>query len=798
MKRNLLHPVFSLFGNALLPLLALMAMAQVSFSQSLTQTVKGKILDAQSGSGLPGASIVLISATPAKGTVSNPEGEFTLNQVPVGRQTLKVTYMGYREQLLPNVLVTAGKEVVLTISLQEEVIQGQEVVVKVQRDNSQLNNEFTTLSARTFDVEQTRRFAGGRNDPARMAANFAGVVSGNDSRNEIVIRGNSPLGLLWRLEGIDIPNPSHYGALSATGGPVTILNNNTLAKSDFLTGAFPAMYGNATSGVFDLQLRSGNSSKREYTGQIGFNGFEVGAEGPLVPGRKATFLINYRYSVLGAVKKLGVNFGAGSAIPTYQDLTFKLDMPVGTPGSRFTLFGIGGKSSINLIANPKDTTNLYNSGMTNEYNQASMGVIGATYTHYLNDRTFLKFSLSGSGSTFTVKADTLNTEFAAAPYYRDQSSQGRLTGLVQFNQKLNARHTLAAGLYLHRLLYTYSDSVFYQRRIWKPLHSHAGSTGLTQAYVQWQYRPTYRLTLNSGLHGSFLALNNTYAVEPRLGLRYQVAPRQTVSFSTGLHSQQQPLQLYFQQTRLSDTQFTEMNRNLSFTRSIQTVAGYETTLGNRVRLKAETYYQHLYNVPVEQKPSYHSALNYGAGLSSVKTDSLVNSGLGRNYGLELTAERQFANGYYFLTTVSLYDSKYQGSDKIWRNTAFNGRYVGNLLAGREFRLSERNTLSIDTRLTLAGGRYYTPINLPASIQKGETVLYADQAFSQKMNDYFRADIKLTYRHNGQRLTQEWFIDFQNVTNARNIFTQNYDARAQRIRTQYQLGFFPNFNWRIEF
>jgi len=771
---------------------------KLAYSQPLTQTVKGKIQDAQSGSGLPGATVLLLNATPIKGAVSNPDGEFELTQVPVGRQTLKISYVGYREQIVPNVLVTSGKEVILTVSLQEEVIQGQEVVVKAKRDDGLLNNEFATLSARTFNVEQTRRFAGGRNDPARMAANFAGVVSNNDARNDIVIRGNSPLGLLWRLEGLDIPNPSHYGGLSATGGPVTILNNNTLAKSDFLTGAFPAMYGNATSGVFDLQLRSGNASKREYTGQIGFNGFELGAEGPLVKGKKATFLINYRYSVLAAVKKLGLNFGTGSAIPYYQDLTFKLDVPTGRPGNRFTLFGIGGKSSIDLLADPKDTTNFYNNGTTNDYNETSMGVLGTAYTHYLNDRAYLKFSLAASGSTYAVKDDTLNAESQPFAHYRDHSSQGRLTGLVQFNQKLNARHTLAAGIYLHRLAYTYADSVFYQLRIWKPLHAETGSTGLMQTYVQWQLRPSNQLTVNTGLHGSFFALNHTYTIEPRLGIRYDIAPRQTVAFSVGMHSQLQPLQLYFQKTRLSDTQFIETNRNLSFTRSVQTVAGYETTLGEAIRFKAEAYYQYLYKVPVQQQPSTQSALNFGAGSGSSELDSLVNLGTGRNYGLELTLERQFSSGYYFLSTVSLYDSKYRGSDNLWRNTAFNGHYVANLLAGREFRLSEKNTLSLDTRISLAGGRYYTPINLAASIQKGEAVYDDAQAFSQRMSDYFRTDIKLTYRHNGHRITQEWFIDFQNVTNARNIYTQVYDARSQRVRTQYQLGFYPNFNWRIEF
>lgn len=138
-----------------------------------------------------------------------------------------------------------------------------------------------TVSARSFTVEETSRYAGSLNDPSRMAANYAGVSSTSDARNDIIIRGNSPLGVLWRLNGMEIPNPNHFGSLGTTGGPVSILNNNLLDKSDFLTGAFPAEYGNALAGVFDLQMRSGNNEKTEFLGQVGFNGFELGAEGPI-------------------------------------------------------------------------------------------------------------------------------------------------------------------------------------------------------------------------------------------------------------------------------------------------------------------------------------------------------------------------------------------------------------------------------------------------------------------------------------------------------------------------------------
>ncbi len=142
-------------------------------------------------------------------------------------------------------------------------------------------------------MDEVTRYAGGRNDPARLASNFAGVSSTNDSRNDIVVRGNSPTAVLWRMEGIPIPNLNHFTTLGTTGGPVSALNTNALKNSDFYTGAFAAEYGNASGAVFDLSLRTGNKDKVEKTLQLNmFSGLEAMIEGPLKQKKNgSSFLI---------------------------------------------------------------------------------------------------------------------------------------------------------------------------------------------------------------------------------------------------------------------------------------------------------------------------------------------------------------------------------------------------------------------------------------------------------------------------------------------------------------------------
>lgn len=382
-------------------LLGLSRWATAQDNPSYTQTVRGTVRDLVSQSPLPGASVRILGTDPLIGTATDLEGRFNLPGVPAGRASIQVSYLGYEPSTLREIPITSGKEVVLTIRLEESLEQMETVVVQAGGDSREAQNEMATVSARGFDMEATQRFAGSRNDPARMAQNFAGVSGANDSRNDIVIRGNSPTGVLWRLEGVDIPNPNHFGAMGTTGGPVSILNSNLLDRSDFITGAFPAAYGNATAGVFDLNLRKGNAYQREHLVQMGFNGLELGTEGPLGGRHGASYLLNYRYSTFALMQEIGFSAGTGAAVPYYQDFSMKLDLPTRSWG-RFSVFAIGGTSNIDLLGSETDSssTDLYSELSQNIYNRAKMGVVGLTHRQYYDSQTYGVVTLSADHNFF--------------------------------------------------------------------------------------------------------------------------------------------------------------------------------------------------------------------------------------------------------------------------------------------------------------------------------------------------------------------------------------------------------------
>jgi len=771
-----------------------------AYAQS-TQTIRGRVIDEVSQTPLVGVSISITTDNGIfLGTTTDAEGHFRIEKVPVGRQTLKITYIGYEEQTMPNIVVTAGKEIVLNINLIEKVTSLDEVVVTAdtKEDKTATNNDLAVVSSRSFNVDDTKRYAGALGDPSRMAANFAGVVGGNDSRNDIVVRGNSPTGMLWQMEGLNIPNPNHFGSLVATGGPVSILNNNNIDKSDFMTSAFPAQYGNATAGVFDLKLRDGNNEKKEFMTQMGFNGFELGAEGPFSKKSKASYVFNYRYSTLAIFQTLGIEFGTGSNTPLYQDLNFKVSIPTGEKG-KLSIFGLGGRSAIDLLGSKADLdkeNNLYGSENEDQFPRYKTGVTGIAYEFNASEKTFMKITggVSTTGEDWHADSLVRNSENDVVGRYRfgEATFDTRKLSLNFFTRtKFDSKNSLTSGFTIDGAHYD-----LYNRRIWANVNRDSvrldvqDNTTLYQAHTTWRHRFTNRLSFNTGVHGQYYSLNKQFAVEPRLSLQYVINGKHAVSVGYGIHNQVQNITTSFMVTKTPEGNVLT-NKNLDFTTSNHYVVTYDWNISSNLRVKAETYYQNISNVPVERLPSSFSGLNTGVSFGPANVDSLVNKGTGRNYGIELTIERFYSKGYYFLITTSLFDSQYKGSDGIERNTAFNTKYVLNTLGGKEWKLGNKGKfLSLNLKLTTIGGKYLTPVDFVKSQQRGTTVYDESKAYSYQADPYFRADIKISYRKEFVKSTLEVSLDLQNVTNHKNVFTQNYNARTNTVATQYQQAFFP--------
>lgn len=784
----------------LLPIFILAVTLQTANAQ--LQTIRGVVKDKQSQFPLPGVIVTIVNSDPLKGVTTDVDGKFKLTDVAPGRYDLKFTFLGYKEIISSSVVITSGKEFVLDMGMEENISSLNTVEVLGTKKN-ETNNELISVSGRSFSMEEVNRYAGGRSDPGRLAANFAGVSAPDDSRNDIVVRGNSPTGVLWRIEGLNVPNPNHFATVGTTGGPVSAINTNVLKNSDFFTSAFPAEYGNANAGVFDLGFRDGNSEKYEHTFQVGaLTGLEAMTEGPINKEKGSSYLVAYRYSFTGVAQAIGIPIGT-TATPFYQDISFKLNSGY-TKLGKFTLFGMGGVSKIDFLHNKIDSTDLFANPSVDSYFTSDLGLVGIKHFIRVGDKSYFNTVIGSTYAASKYLEDTIvKADASAGRAVENITTRISYSMNTSFNSKINSKLFLKIGAIAEIFN---NDLYFRDRKMksdWLYIWNYNDYTSLIQGYAHLKYNFTNQLTANIGIHTQHFGLNNSNVIEPRIGLKYSINTKSSINFGYGMHSQLQPIDLYFYRTKMADNSYTQTNKNLDFTKSQQFVLGYDLLPFKDWRIKAEVYYQSLYNAPVSNASNSFSMLNTGASFIPNNQDSLINKGTGTNYGAELTIEKFFSNGYYGLITGSIYESKYKGSDGIEHNSAFNGKFVYNILVGKEFKVGKEktNSFTIDIKMTQAGGRFFTPVDLARSQMAKEQVLKGDEfAFSERNPDFFRLDVKAGFTMNSKKrkLSQSIYFDIQNITNNKNVFAQRYNPVNNKVNTAYQIGLFPNFVYKVQF
>ena len=775
--------------NKLITLTGIILITSVSIiqAQKLTQSIRGNVKDLDSKTPLTGVTLYMEGTNPVVGTITDENGNFAFKELPIGRYNIVVNYLGYESKIIPNVLSGAGKEVYLNVELLESVEVLEEIVVKAKKNKGEPLNEMASVSARSFSVEETQRFAGSFNDPSRMASSYAGVMSNPDGDNDIIIRGNSPRGMLWRVEGIPIPNTNHFANEGATGGPISILNSTTLSNSDFFTGAFPAEYGNAFSGVFDIHLRKGNDQKREFTVQAGILGTDISAEGPFMKDHSASYLFNYRYSSLELMNNIGIKI-VGDAVPKFQDMTLNVNIPTKRYGT-FQVIGIGGLSGITF--EEEDFSEQFD---------ANLGVLGLNHIYPISTNTYLKSSVSYVGTSNIWDYYEMDDEINRMEFRgKDRVYYSTYRGATSLTHKFSAKNTVKTGVSVSAVSYNlYMDNYDEDLEILYNIIDEDGSSELVEAYANWKFRPVESLTFNSGIHYLYLNLNGNYSIEPRVGMRWQFTGRQAISAGFGMHSKSEVISIYLGKELLDDGTTISHNKDLGFIKSRHYVIGYENRISKNLHVKIESYYQDLYNVPVSDDPEDpFSIVNQS---SSYLYEKMVNEGTGENYGIELSLEKFLSKNYYFLFTSSLFNSKYVAQDGRKYDTKYNNNYIFNLTGGKEFPVGKRriNTIGLNVRASYAGGRWYTPIDITESQEKGYTCRDNSQAYSKQREDFMRYDLKLNFRRNKKKTTRVWELDIQNVTNAANIIGDYWDDDDQEVVEYYQLGILPTINYRIEF
>lgn len=798
--------------------IALVCLTQGLIAQTLQGTLRGQVLDRSTRQPIEGANVILLTVIPSLNATSDEEGFFLFENVAVGRHDLLVEFDSYQSFARSGIMVTSAKEAVVRIGMDPTLYNLDEVELLPDRPRGNPNNEMASVSALSFEIEETRKFAGGLDDPTRVAANFPGIIATPFiSENFISVRGNSNRGLLYQVEGIPIPNPNHFARIGSSGGTFTIFSNQVLANSDFFVGAFPAEYGNATSGVFDIQFRTGNQQQREYALQLGVLGLDLAAEGPFREGGKASYLVNARYQTLDLVNRV-IDY---LSLPTYHDLAFKVHLPTERFGT-FEVFGMGGISD-RLRAEEYDPAqweeDLDRFRLTLE---SDMATVGATHTLLLGSQTVWRTALVGSYANQVDNKQYLDysTSDSVDLFLRQREineyQYQPLTLHTSLTHRFSTRMTIKAGAmvtqtqhdYLSRD-FDYVDSVLFTRG------DAEGQTRTAQGYVQGQWKPSTFLTFNAGLHYLYYDLTQSQSLEPRLGMSVRLSPRQVLSFGYGLHSRTEHWATYQTQIQGENGTVEMPNIDLDLIRAHHLVMGYQAILSDHLRFRSEVYYQYLFDVPVETTGTY-SVLNLDE-INQLR--SLTNAGTGRNYGVDLGLERFSRAGLYYMLNASLFNSTYTDISGQRFNTAYNSGavlrwtngadtlsygvgYKMNLLMGKEFRVGKKkggnDMLGLNGALSIVGGQPYTRLDIEASRLARETRYDESTPYSLRNQPLFVFDFTLNWTRNHPRYTGIWSVQIKNLFSSTVPEYREYDATLDQEVFLAGASVLPVMSYKVEF
>ena len=757
------------------------------------QTIKGIVVDGETKQPLVGAT-VFVQLDELIGASTDIDGKFKLEDVPVGRIEVKCTYIGYEPWSSGLKTLTSGKELTLNIELQENVHVKEEVTVTATKDG-ETRNEMMTISSRSFSIKETQRFAGSINDPGRVALNFPGVTAAQDNDNDVIVRGNSAAGMLWRLEGIDVPNLNHFSRPGSSGGGITALSPHVLGSTDFSTGAFPAEYGNAIAGVFDVNFRNGNTDRYEFMVRAGVIGLNAGAEGPLSKKDDgSSYLFNYRYSTLGILGAMGLYIVDENTSNTYQDLSFKFVLPK-TKKARISIFGIGGLSDeIGIIKEDTAEWEIYKHRFKTTF-KTNLAVLGLSWTQLLDEKSYLKTVIAGTYNDVVDGDDTLDFNINLHPVRDTHFNNTRAAVHSFYNRKLLSKLSLRTGVHADVNFFKFEESKYIDSiGQTVTLIDGSGIAATIQPYAQVKYRPTATTTIVGGVHATYLSLNHTYSIEPRFSVAQKVGSSR-FTFGYGLHGQYLPLGSYFTQFTRSDGSVYFPNKDLEMVQSHHLILSYELGFLKHYQFKIEPYFQYLTKLPVSANPeSTYMVLNERSGYAK---DSLVNEGTGMNYGVDISIQRYYAKHWFYLVNGSVFSSTYTPLNGKTYSGAYDSRFALSVMGGYEFQF-KNSALEVGFRIGYMGGFRYTPLDVAASQTAREEITIDSLAFTQTYRDYFRPDIRIAYRQDKPKYSWTISLDLGNIVDYKNILRQYYYRETNTIEFGYQMGFIPVLAFQVDF
>ncbi len=765
--------------------------------------LSGRVTDAGNRQPLFGVNVML--AGTVRGAATDMAGEYTIENVPVGIYTLEFSYIGYEKKRIVDVIVKSNRIGRYNTELAEKPVEGE--TVRITSGFFETPHE-AAGSVQTMSYEEIRRSPGAMEDVSRSLQVLAGVNPSSDARNDLVIRGGSPTEVLYRIDQIDFANPNHFGTQGATGGPISMVNNEFIESVEFYAGGFGAQYGHKLSGAIDIHFREGN--RKAFSGKLDLNFGGAGGyfEGPL-GNSKGSFLIGVHRSFLDLLSGI---MGYGG-VPIYSNIQGKVVQDFGK--HQWSLLLIGGDDKINAQA--EVNTEDFATGVpdTVDYGwtqfRSRQITAGSSLRSLWSPRFFTLFTLSYSTAYFFTNADLRTyagvhvagdedlhgeTMVSETDVYDNTSTEEIAMARLTATLLPHPLHSLSLGSYCrldrfdHDIRYAPPGTPDEYGRVWDLMNVQVDQRFTPKYGGFLQYTWTLgRLTTHWGARYDIFRYIGSSTFSPRLAAGFQVSRRLTLNAAAGR---------YFQPPEWIWITAKPGNREtLTDIRCDHLLGGAALLLFADLRLTLEAYWKEYSRYPVAADSGHEmiTMANYGNAYGgNLYPEQLTGEGKGTARGLEFMAQKRMTNNWYGLLAYSYSVIGHEALDGIRRPGSFDNRHVFNVVFG--YRLTKAWEFSAKWRY--AGGTPYTPYDQAASVAADQGVLDLTRINGERYAPYHRLDLRMDYRSFFRKMTLITYVSIQNVYARKNILMHYWDSAAQETRYYYQMGFFPVGGVSLEF
>lgn len=754
--------------------------AQTQPRTTLVGALSGTVVDRTSRQYVADAQVALVGSTLS--AVTDERGRFTLANVPVGTRSLRVVRIGYKPALITDLLVNPGRPTQTAIALESAPPQLSSVRVLAGATTSDAPREMPN-SRITMSYEEIRRSPGAVGDVSRLVQAMPGVLTGNDTRNDIIARGGSPMENLMLIDGIEVPNINHFAGQGSTGGPIGMINNELVRDATFLAGGFGPRYGNRLSSVLDISLREGTSDRWRSEFDMSTAGAGFIAEGPL--GTRATFIASARQSFLDLLAPaLGL-----TAIPYTTNFQFKTALHANAR-NEFAIVGLGGFDRINFKSLASDTDDPDPPGTTRAVGDRWTG--GASWQRLLGTRGVgtLRLSVSSAANGLRVRDDA----FPTAPVFLNEARENEYTARYDVQLALPRIADLSAGVSAKRInLGSVLSSPF---GVNSPFSAAAGRVDpitvdvnnggqIGAGYVELS-RTFGRVDVTGSARVDHFTRSSDTRVSPRASATVRLTDALAVSGTWGRYHQQVPLVYSVNVTA---------NADLAPMRAEQGVLSARWTPRSDLVFSVEAFDKQYRDYPVAKTYAQLSLANTGDQIGVQELIfPMVSAGTGRSRGLEVFAQKKLNRATYGQLSYTRSRVEHRALDGVWRAGGYDAPNLLTALVG-----AKRGTQwEFSTRVSYSSGRPLSPLNQAASASQNRLVFDLARLNSERTPAYARLDVRMDRRFAIRGTWLSTYFEIQNVTNRENRSVQQWNTKTKSVEWRPQVALLPliGINWKL--